>query len=117
MNIYERLEEWARWLKSGTGVMLGVPSQNIIARLMVQGAGASTGGDRWQTVGPENPDAERMDRAICRLDKKLKKAILARYYWGLSYRVGGVVLGCTKDTFKSRVERAESLLAVDTGAL
>jgi RNA polymerase sigma-70 factor (ECF subfamily) len=54
---------------------------------------------------------EHVRRAISKLSPKIRMAVLLKYYEGLSYDEIAAVLGCTKGTVASRLNRGHKALA------
>ena len=61
--------------------------------------------------------AERVQTAVAELKPKLRVAILLKYFEGLSYEEMAAVLGCSKGTVASRLNRGHKALARRLGHL
>ena len=83
-------------------------------------AGAPTrvqGGAAQEERHARREVAERVQGAVAELKPKLRVAILLKYFEGLSYEEMAAVLGCSKGTVASRLNRGHKALARRLGHL
>ena len=70
------LSHWARWARVQRNFGLGFPGETRESKLRREGFHTSRG---FQTMLPEDKDAEKTEKAICEMPDKLKEVII-KYY-------------------------------------
>ena len=70
------LSHWARWARVKRNFGLGFPSEARESKLLRQGLYISKG---YQSILPEDQEAEKTEQAICEMPEKLKEVVI-KYY-------------------------------------
>lgn len=107
-RVHEALDRWGEWLRAGAGETLGFPHETIIGRCMREGAGASQGGKR--PAGYSDAAAEQLDQLICRMPRRLRRAVVLYWGYGLPEVAAASLYPTSRYYIKQHLERAEQWL-------
>ncbi len=100
------LDRWGEWSR-GSGI--GYSSTNIIARIMVEGAGAAHESE-FQGISMAE-DVAQCEKIVTNMDSIMKRAVKNKYLFRVPNIEGCKRCHCSESTYKQRVVAAQWFVA------
>lgn len=103
------LKEWGFYIRTNRYHDLGYPHENVIGRIMREGAGASQTTVPQETPIPEG--FEIVNSVVVKMERTVKAAIYERYVYQSSDKKGMELCKCGRTEYRSRIDSGIMFLA------
>ena len=103
------LKEWGFYVRTSRYHDLGYPHENVIGRIMREGAGAS------QSSVPQDPPIpdgfDMVNAVVVKMECLVKQSIYERYVYQHSDKKAMSVCGCGRTEYRNRLDRGAMFVA------
>lgn len=98
---------WGDWSKHF--MSLGIPRENIIKRMMIEGSGASHSASVQAISMPDSVSLTEL--IVGEMEKPIRDAVISKYVYDMSERSGGSRYKCGRYKFAQRINNGVMFVA------